>query len=272
MRKKEWLIKVDEDSKRLYASRNTEHLSSYTMTPDDIDYEMSKGKDCKIIEVCGINQESLDYFVDKYGAEYEYIYFHMPKVNNFNSLEKLENLQGVTIIGPTKAVSLWDMSKNKKLWFLHIADCKSLIYNPIFLRSGKYLEEVILASSIWSDHVMKNLDWLSGMTSLIKLELWGIKLEEKNIDILSFVPKIKEFNFDSYMFTTEQIAYMCAKYPYITGSSLCAYNTCDAYSKDVRVCGYRKPELCLPKDQARLDKYINEFNKLVEMYKKEMVN
>ena len=114
MRKKEWLIKIDEDNKRLYASRNTEHLSSYVMTIDDIEYEMSKGKDRKIIEIAGINQECLEYFVDKYGAEYEYIYFHMPKVKNFNSLEKLANLQGVTISGATKSESLWDMSNNKK--------------------------------------------------------------------------------------------------------------------------------------------------------------
>lgn len=269
MRKKEWLIKIDEDNKRLYTSRNTEHLSSYVMTIDDIEYEMSKGKDRKIIEIAGINQECLDYFVDKYGAEYEYIYFHMPKVKNFNSLEKLANLQGVTISGATKSESLWDMSNNKKIWYLHIVDSKSLIYNPTFLNAGIHLEEIIIASSIWSDHAMKNLEWLNGLKNLKKLELWGIKLEEKNIDVLSFVPKIEEFNFDSYMFTTEQIAYMCAKFPYIKGRALCAYNTCDAYSKDVKVCGYRKPELSLPKDQARLDKYIKEFNELVEFYKNE---
>lgn len=51
MRKKEWLIKIDEDNKRLYASRNTEHLSSYVMTIDDIEYEMSKGKDRQIIKL-----------------------------------------------------------------------------------------------------------------------------------------------------------------------------------------------------------------------------
>lgn len=270
MAKKEWLIRIDEENKRLYASRNTDHLSSYVMTIDDIDFEMAKGKDRKIIEISCINQECLEYFVDKYGAEYEYIYFHMPKVKSFKSLEKLMNLQGVTIIGPIKAETLWDMSQNKKLWFLHIADCKSLIYNPTFLNNRNYLEEIIIASSIWSDHIMKNLDWLNGMNFLKKLELWGIKLKEKNIEVLSFVPKIEEFNFDSYMFTTEQIAYMCAKYPHITGSALCAYNTCDAYSKDVRVCGYRKPELSLPKDQERLDKYVKEFNELIELYKKEI--
>ena len=38
---------------------------------------------------------------------------------------------------------------------------------------------------------------------------------------------------------------------------------------DVRVCGYRKPGLDLPKGQKRLDKYIAEFNTLVEKYKTE---
>lgn len=267
MRNEEWLIKKDEDNKRLYATRNTNHLSSYVMTIDDVDYEMAKGKDRKIIEIAYINQECLEYFVDKYGTEYEYIYFHMPKVQNFNPLEKLVNLQGITISGASKAKSLWDMSKNEKLWYLHIVDSKSLIYNPTLLNYGKYLQEIIIASSLWSDHPMKNLDWLKGLSLLKKLELWGIKLEEKNLGVLSFVPKMEEFNFDPYMFTTEQIAYMYAKYPHITGKALCCYNTYDAFSKDVKVCGYRKPELSLPKDQARLDKYIKEFNELVELYK-----
>lgn len=71
------------------------------------------------------------------------------------------------------------------------------------------------------------------------------------------------------MFTTEEIAYMCAKYPHIHGVSLCAYNTIDASINDVRVCGYRKPGLNLPEGQKRLDKYIEAFNSLVEKYKSE---
>jgi hypothetical protein len=38
MRNEEWLIKKDEDNKRLYATRNTNHLSSYVMTIDDVDF------------------------------------------------------------------------------------------------------------------------------------------------------------------------------------------------------------------------------------------
>ena len=37
-------------------------------------------------------------------------------------------------------------------------------------------------------------------------------------------------------------------------------------------CGYRKPGLDLPKGQARLEKYIKEFDELVEKYKAELKN
>ena len=51
-----------------------------------------------------------------------------------------------------------------------------------------------------------------------------------------------------------------------------AYNTEDAILNDVRICGYRKPGLDLPKGQARLEKYIKEFDDLVEKYKAELKN
>ena len=104
----------------------------------------------------------------------------------------------------------------------------------------------------------------------VKLHL--IKLEDRSTDILEAMPSLKRFDFPAGMFTTEEIAYMCAKYPNISGQSLRAYNTEDAMLNDIRVCGYRKPGLDLPKGQARLDKYIKEFDALVEKYKAELKN
>ena len=48
-----------------------------------------------------------------------------------------------------------------------------------------------------------------------------------------------------------------------------AFNKEDALLNDVRVCGFRKPGLDLPQHQKRLDKYIAQFNALVEQYKNE---
>ena len=49
------------------------HMSG--MTPDDVDYEMGFGKNPEILEICGMNQESLEYFVQHYGKTYRYLYF-----------------------------------------------------------------------------------------------------------------------------------------------------------------------------------------------------
>ena len=59
------------------------------------------------------------------------------------------------------------------------------------------------------------------------------------------------------------------KDPNLSGKCLCAFNKEDALLNDVRVCGFRKPGLDLPQHQKPLDKYIAQFNALVEQYKNE---
>lgn len=101
--------------------------------------------------------------------------------------------------------------------------------------------------------------------------LWlnNIRLNNKSLDALKAMPKLERFDFDAGMLTTEEIAWIVAKYPELSGKCLCAYNKEDAMLNDVRVCGFRKPGLDLPQHQKRLDKYIAQFNALVEQYKNE---
>ena len=89
------------------------------------------------------------------------------------------------------------------------------------------------------------------------------------MDALDTLPALERFDFDAGMLTTEEIAWIVAKYPHLSGRALCAYNTVDAVLNDVRVCGFRKPGLDLPKDQKRLDRYVAQFNALVEKYRSE---
>lgn len=72
------------------------------------------------------------------------------------------------------------------------------------------------------------------------------------------------------MCTTGVIARMVARYPHVTGTYFGAYGPAYPGSKSwVRVSGVRKPELRLPEDPARLDKYIAAFDALVETYRRE---
>ena len=273
----DWFIHANDKNKNLYVSREKPNpsgaFSPCNMSPDDVDYEMSKGKNRKVLVISGMEQKSFEYFVEKYGETYEFLsFFKCQLISDFSPLEKLKNLEGVKIYWNIRANTLWDMSQNPKLEYLYLKDTKKIAYNPVILQKAKYLKTIEIRGDIYTPYPMQNLDWMRGMSSLEHVKLHQMKLEDKNTDVLASLPSLKMFDFPAGMFTTEEIAYMCAKYPHILGQSLRAYNTEDAMLNDVRVCGYRKPGLDLPKGQARLDKYIREFDALVAKYKEELRN
>ena len=273
----DWFIHVNDENKRLYVSREKPNpsgaLSPCNMSPNDVDYEMSKGKSKKILEICGMEQKSFEYFIENYGEEYEFLsFFKCQLISDFSSLEKLKHLQGVSIYWNIRNSTLWDMSQNPKFEYLWLDSTKKIAYNPMALQNAKRLKQIVFIGDMDTPYPMNSLEWMRGMDSLERVYFRNIKLENRDSSVLDSVPNLRRFDFPAGMFTTEEIAYMCAKYPHIEGNSMGAYNTEDAILNDVRVCGYRKPGLDLPKGQARLDKYIKEFDALVEKYKTELKN
>ena len=274
---KDRFIYANDEEKHLYVSREKPNpsgaFSPCNMSPDDVDYEMSKGKNKKILEICGMEQKSFEYFIEKYGEEYEFLsFFKCQLISDFSPLEKLKHLQGVSIYWNIRSSTLWDMSQNPTLAYLWLDSTKKITYHPLALQKAKNLKEIFFRGDMDTPYPMQSLEWMSGMDSLEKVYMRNIKLENRDTSVLERVPSLTRFDFPAGMFTTEEIAYMCAKYPHIKGNSMGAYNTEDAILNDVRVCGYRKPGLDLPKGQARLDRYIKEFDALVEKYKAELKN
>ncbi len=272
--KKNWLMELNDPEKNLYVTRPKPNpsgaFSPCNMSPDDVDFEMSFKKSKTMLEICGMNQESLEYFAEKYGQTYEYLsFFKCQLISDFSPLSKLKNLKAVYIYWNIRTDKLWDMSENTALEQLAISNCRKITRNLNLLSTGKSLKTVYIYGSMDEKYPMENLTPFEGMPSLECIELSNVKLLDKNTSFIKTLPKLQEFHFDAGMFTTEEIAYMCARYPHIYGKSLCAYNTIDAFLNDVRVCGYRKPGLDLPQGQKRLDKYVAEFNTLVEKYKTE---
>ena len=273
----EWFIHVNDEDKRLYVSRDKPNpsgaFSPCNMSPDDVDYEMSKRKSKKILEICGMNQKSFEYFIENYGEEYEFLsFFKCQLISDFSPLEKLRHLQGVSIYWNIRNSTLWDMSENPELEYLWLSSTKKIAYHPIALQKAKNLKQIVFIGDMDTPYPMNSLEWMRGMDSLERVYFRNIKLENRDTRVLDCVPSLTRFDFPAGMFTTEEIAYMCAKYPHMKGNSMGAYNTEDAILNDVRICGYRKPGLDLPKGQARLEKYIREFDALVEKYKAELRN
>ena len=273
-RNEEFFIHVSDTPKRLFISRpesiKGDALSPCCMTSDDVDYEMSTGKHPEILEICGMNQQSLEYFVQHYGKSYRYLsFFKCQLIQDFSPLEDLDNLEEVSLYWNIRADKLWDFNKNASLRTISISDAKKMTLNPELLKTSNVLETVCFSGSIFNNYPMESLECFAGMPALKHLWLNNIRLNNKRLDALKSMPALERFDFDAGMLTTEEIAWIVAKYPDLSGKCLCAYNKEDALLNDVRVCGFRKPGLDLPQHQKRLDKYIAQFNALVEKYKDE---
>ena len=271
----EFFIHVDNLSKRLFVSRPakgaTSVLSPCSMTPDDVDYEMSTGKHREILEICGMNQESLEYFVQHYGSTYRYLsFFKCQLIQDFSPLADLSNLEAVSVYWNIRSEKLWNMGRNTSLHTLCIRDAKRMTLRPDLLKTSKTLESVLFTGSMFNNYALESLDCFSGMPALKQLYLDHIRLLDRRMDALNALPALSQFDFDAGMLTTEEIAWIVAKYPHLSGKSLCAFNTDDASWNDVRVCGFRKPGLDLPQQQKRLDRYVAQFNALVEKYRTEL--
>ena len=270
----EWFITTTDRDKWLESSKPITldgPLSPCDMTPDDVDDQMKKGLNRHILSICGMNQDSFEHFANKYGETYQYLYFFKSQmISDFSPLSRMPHLQGVRIYWNIKADKLWDMSNNHELVYLDIMECKKIVHEPELLKSSSTLKHVILHGDVWNKYHLKSLECFEEMQSLEYLKLKNIILDEYDPDIISKIPRLKRFDFDPGMLTTEQIAYLYARYPELTGKCLCAYNKEDATVLGVRVCGKRKPSLEIPKNQKLLDKYVSEFNQLVETYRKAM--
>lgn len=266
----EFFIPVNHTEKRLFISRPESINAPSCMTPDDVDYEMSTGKHPEILFISGMNQESLEYFVKQYGKDYRYLeFFHCQLIRDFSPLEDLTKLEEVSVHWNIRAEKLWNFNKNEALKTLTVNDAKKLTLRPDMVKTSAVLENVFFCGGMFNNYTMESLDCFAGMPSLKHLKLYCIRLADKRMDALNQMPALERFDFDAGMLTTEEIARIVAKYPHLSGQSLCAYNTEDAVVNDVRVCGFRKPALDLPQHQKQLDKYIAEFQTLVEQYRTE---
>lgn len=149
--------------------------------------------------------------------------------------------------------------------------CQKIAENPDLVRTSHTLEEIRIWGPIsGGTYKLDSLESFRDMKSLRRIDLNWIRLANKSMEVLDTLPNLEEFHFEPGMLTTEEIAQIVAKYPNLYGDSLRAYD--DEYIDigEVRVCGFRKPTLNLPKQQKRLEEYISQFNMLVEKYRKNL--
>lgn len=158
-----------------------------------------------------MNQESFEYFVNKYGEPYESLrFFKCQLISDFSPLSRLKNLKAVYINWNIRTDKLWDMWNNTSL----IHPVMRIVKNhrqSLPASNGKNLKTVAINGSMFKKFQLDNLSNFENTALLECINLRNVKPENRNLDFLKTLPHLSEFNFDAGMFTTEEIAYMCAR-------------------------------------------------------------
>ena len=162
--------------------------------------------------------------------------------------------------------SLWDISKNARLKQLEIIDFSKL--NEIRdLSKAQQIEVLKLEGGIEKKLNIRTLKPLFVLTNLQYLRLANLKVEDDTLQPLAELKNLNEL-WLSNQFETKEFAWLATRLP----NTKC--NMFQAISKvnitglnqelvwDTMVTGRKKPFLLSTRDQSKIDKYTNDFEKL----------
>lgn len=161
--------------------------SNSSVSFSDIDEEMKNHTGVSAIKIAHFTQKEFDYFIEKYGDDFESIYFFgSTQVKDFSVMSKLKKVKYLLFWG-IRGTTLWDMRGNESLKGLMISDSKKLIYDLEQLQYAPNLEELLLFSTIFNKYPVKTIEPLKNCKKLKRLFM------EFNTEDKSFEPE--EFAF-----------------------------------------------------------------------------
>lgn len=231
--------------------------------------DLAKYPKVKELHICGLTQNDFDEFIEKYAKQYEFIYFFKcPKLNNLSRLSELKTLKFVAFYWNNSATTLWDMKENVSLEGIFLNDFSKLT-DLSSIATSLNLEELWLDCDM--DRKIK-LESIAPLVQLNKLErLYLYKTVVESMEPLIHIPNLRELELSDNLYPVETYAYLAAKMPQIKCECFNGFIDNSAYSsydgKDIKIVGKGKPSLNSTENSPRIQKYLKEFNSLVEMYK-----
>lgn len=140
-----------------------------SMSLPDVDREMEFHKGVKAVQISNLTQKEFDYFIKKYGDEFEAIYFFQnTKVRDLTALAKLREIQYLLFYN-VRGNALWDMRNNLNLKGIMIFSCKKMLSDLEQLQLAPNLEELILCSATFGKYTVKTAEPLKNCKKLKRL-------------------------------------------------------------------------------------------------------
>ena len=112
-------------------------------------------------------------------------------------------------------------------------------------------------------------------TKIEKFSFTGRAIEDNDLSFIESMTNFKVFDFSTNTFTTEQVAWIVANFPQVKGFALKAKQDCELFESNANlvnvpgtiIVGKRKPALIIKGNEAKIQKYVESFEKLKEKYK-----
>ncbi|MFN8263361.1 MAG: hypothetical protein U0T07_07555 [Chitinophagales bacterium] len=251
-----------------------EELSGGKVSKDEID-RLKKHESINKLSISGLNQDTFEYLIQHYGSKFSRLYlFKCPKIYNFSPLETLNSLQEIEIFWNQKSENLWNLEKNSNLEKIVLSDIKKL-NNLYSFNNNNTLKYIEIDNGFTGALTIDTLKPLTTCQKLHELNIRINKLLDDNIFPLAEISTLNKLYFPPNLFTTEQVAWLKAKsngkftcdlFEGIIKTNVLYFGT-EQYTPDTIIVGKRKPYLNSVKDKNKIEKYLENFNNLVEEYK-----
>lgn len=231
--------------------------------------------DATALRVSGLDQATFETLVERHGRQFTALHlWKCPRIQDFSPLESLPDLTLVSIFWNQRSTRLWNLAATPKLRGLEFEDF-SRLRDLEDLRNAVALEELTFGDKVWMKNSVASLEPLRGLASVRSLWFALKKIDDGRIQPLAGLQGLGLLRCPSNLFTTEQLAWLRARLPdAVRGSVLQPIEMlarpieiAGSPSRDVLVMGKRKPFLSSTADASRIQRYVDNYWRLVERYR-----
>lgn len=196
-----------------------------------------------------------------------YLLFSGLRAADLSRLGRLSGLQALEIHWNTKVEDISFLAKLKKLRLLALIHC-SKVHDLAPIGKLTNLEILDLGGGMWSTFRPRTLAPLRNLKKLRGLSLTNIRVGDESLAPVATLQQLREIEL-SNQFPVEEYARLSVAFPDIGCPHFKPYLDfgAGAGANQVMITGKRGPVLSLPKDAARLERYVTRFRDLQEKFR-----
>lgn len=225
--------------------------------------------EAKSLIISGLEQTAFEYLITRFGHQFEAISFWKNKfICDLSPLGDLNDLKYLHFFVNQRAAKLWNMERNEKLTGLAIYNFTRL-HSIEEVITAPHLEYFSIGNKVWSRMELESLKPLI-RSQVSHFGWWGEKILDNDYQCLAD-SRIKELDMSISRFHLEELARLVASFPDLKGEITKPYREFSITGHDQTTTYYclckGKRRLIKGKDDDKFEKYMAEFNGLLEKYR-----